>query len=93
MEKRGFGAGARVCFAAAVRWVLRVAGAISLEKEPALSHRTRLGRDVQFEMGPAWSHRTRRRTREPVVGSGYWTCGRMGFGCGGSDLLRGRDER
>ena len=67
MEKRGFGAGARVCFAAAVRWVLRVAGAISLEKEPALSHRTRLGRDVQFEMGPAWSHRTRRR-----LGNRWW---------------------
>ena len=67
MEKRGFGAGARVCFAAAVRWVLRVAGAISLEKEPALSHRTRLGRDVQFEMGPAWSHRTRRG-----LGNRWW---------------------
>ena len=36
MKRRDFGAGARVCFAAVVRWAIRVAGVMGLEMRPPL---------------------------------------------------------
>ena len=58
MKRRDFGAGARVCFAAVVRWVLRVAGVIGLEKAPAPC-KERKERGTRVEMDSAVSHITR----------------------------------
>ena len=58
MKRRDFGAGARVCFAAVVRWVLRVAGVIGLEKAPAPC-KERKERGTPVGMDSAVSHITR----------------------------------
>ena len=58
MKRRDFGADARVCFAAVVRWVLRVAGVIGLEKAPAPC-KERKERGTRVEMDSAVSHTTR----------------------------------
>lgn len=58
MKRRDFGAGARVCFAAVVRWAMRAAGVMGLENAPAPC-RERKERGTRVEMDSAVSRTTR----------------------------------